>query len=122
MRRTSFEHFMAVGNRERRRVNYFFDEALYSQLNPDIEQGVIAGDWHSGIEHFVAQGQMEERRFSLLFDEAFYLRTNPWLLKHRNLCSAFSEEWGRYLRQTDLHSSYTVRVIRAASHLLFGFP
>ena len=72
------EHFIQVGQFERRQPSPLFEEAVYLSQNPDVAAGVAAGTIISGFDHFIRFGFFEGRdRRTELFDERFYLAENP---------------------------------------------
>jgi hypothetical protein len=74
---TPLHHFVAVGRQRQVMPVWFFDEAYYLKLYPDVDAKVRSGIVVAGIEHFIFTGYVEGRSSSALFDEANYLRTNP---------------------------------------------
>lgn len=44
-------------------IRHDFDEEMYLELNPDVKDGLVKGDFTTGLEHFLKHGQYENRPF-----------------------------------------------------------
>ncbi len=103
-------HYLTYGQFEGRDPNAYFNQNLYSQLNPDVAAAVSAGQFRTAYDHFIEFGQQENRPLGINYNETAYLERNADV-KAAVKSGVFSSGWEHYLLYGHAESRSTTNFV-----------